>query len=322
MAASISHTYRPQTAIISNHRKVWVRRQLRIAEVILGIDSKGFRWDFDPDSHYGPFVAHGLDETVHVDVHWHPLRITDRGEEVFSVGDVPHRVPPNWRLYRDGRGLWNLQVNTSAYQVFRQRVAVLAPDFRTGDLYVDLAHRSLAVYPYPLSSPLDRVLFVNLISHGVGVMLHACGIVMGGKGYIFTGPSEAGKTTLARLWAEFSDATVLGDECLILRRKEDRFWMYGTPWVGEAGLCSPVAVPTERIFFIHHGQENLLTPISPERAAERLLAQSVLTPYDAFAVEFVLDFCLGLGARVPAFEYGFVPEESAVRLIQSVASHA
>ncbi|HSR30027.1 MAG TPA: hypothetical protein VLY63_05630 [Anaerolineae bacterium] len=299
-----------------------MKRQLKIADVIVGIDSRDLPWDFSSGSPYDSFLVREPEEHVHVEVHWHGLDRKNFGDEVFSARDVPDRVSPNWCLYRDLQGLWALEVNTSVHSVFRQRVAVFGTDLRHGELYVDLAHRDLAVYPYPLGAPLDRVLFVNLIAQGLGVMLHACGIVCDGKGYIFAGPPEAGKTTLARLWSRFGDATVLGDECLILRRKGEQFWVYGTPWVGEAGLCSPVGAPTEGIFFIRHDLGNLLTPIAPERAVERLLAQSFLAPYDASAVGFGLDFCLGFVADVPAFDFGFVPEASAVRLIQSLSIHA
>jgi hypothetical protein len=301
---------------------ILLKRQLKIADVIVGIDSKDLLWDFDSGSHYGPFVATGSEEHVHVDVHWHGLDRKDLGDALFSARDVPGRVPPNWCLYRNIQGAWSLQVNTSAYSVFRQRVAVFGPDFRQGVLYVDLARRDLAVYPYPLGPPLDRVLFVNIITQGLGVMMHACGVVHNGSGYIFAGPPEAGKTTIARLWSKFSDATVLGDECLILRKKDERFWVYGTPWVGEAGLCSPVGVPAEGMFFIRHDPVNVLTPLAPERAMERLLAQSLLTPYDASAAGFGLDFCLGFVSGVPTFDFGFAPEESAVRLIQSLSTDA
>jgi hypothetical protein len=249
------------------------------------------------------------------------LGFQELGEEVFSARDIPGRVPPNWRLYLGVDGLWNLQVNASAYPIFRQRVAVFQPDFRRGDVYVELTQRDLTTYPYPLTAPLDRVLFVNIITHGLGLMLHACGVAVDGKGYVFAGPSDAGKTTLARLWDTFSDATILGDECLILRRKNNQFWVYGTPWVGEAGLFSPLGVPVERIFFIDHGQQNLVSPVSAGQAVEKLLAQSILTPYDVFAVEFGLDFCLDFVSLVPAYELGFVPDRSAVRLLQRFCGH-
>jgi hypothetical protein len=228
---------------------------------------------------------------------------------------MPHRFPPNWRLYKDQQGLYVLEVNSPGGQPIRQRIGIFPGDFRQGDVYVDLDAGIKPVYPYPLAAPLDRVLFVNVIAHGLGIMLHACGVVLDGKGYIFAGPSDAGKTTLSRLWADYSNATVLGDECLIVREQEGQFWVYGTPWVGEAGLFSPQGAPVEGLFFIDHAGANRVAPIPLALAAEQLLAQSILTPYDAVAVEFGLDFCLSLVSRVSAHEFGFLPDRSAVQFM-------
>lgn len=299
-----------------------MRRQLQVAGVALSIDSDDFPWNFEPDSSYRLFRVEAPEIEVLVDVHWHHPGIGDLGTEVFSARDVPGRFPPNWRLYHSDRGKWILEVNAAAYPVFRRRIAVFEPNFRRGNVYVELTRRDLAAYPYPLSAPLDRVLFVNIVTHGLGLMLHACGIVQNGKGYIFAGPSDAGKTTLSSLWAQASEATILGDECLILRKKEGRFWVYGTPWIGEAGLFSPLGAPVEGVFFIRHSQQNSLDPITLNRAAEQLLSQSILTPYDPIAVQSGLDLCLEFISRVPAYDFGFVPDESAVRMIQRVTGHA
>lgn len=293
-----------------------MRKLVRIAGVTLSIQSSDRSWGFDADSTYRPFeVSEGYPD-VEVTVHWHRAELEHLGTLLFSARDMPHPFPPNWRLYRNGRGQYILQVNASAHAVIRQRVGVFRSDFRQGEIYVDLVDESISLCPYPLSAPLDRVLFVNITAQGLGVMLHACGVARDGKGYLFAGPSDAGKTTLSRLWARFSDATILGDECLILRRNEDRFWVYGTPWVGEAGLYSPQGVPVEGLFFLHHASQNVLARTRLERAAEQLLAQSILTPYDAAAVEYGLDFCLSLVSEIPAHNFGFVPDESAVQFMR------
>jgi hypothetical protein len=299
-----------------------VIRQIEIAGVTLSIESNDFEWDFEDDSHYRDFEVVGKRTDVHVGVNWNPAGIEDLGDEVFSARDMPGRFPPNWRLYRSGLGWWNLEVNASPYPLIRRRVAVFRPDFRRGDVYVDLRHRDLDVFPYPLCTPLDRVLFVHLVTHGLGVMIHACGIVLDGKGYLFAGPSNAGKTTLSRLWAQATDATILGDECLILRKRDGKFWIYGTPWVGEAGLYSPSGASVEKVFFLHHARKDLVTALPPEQAAEQLLAQSILTPHDAFAIQYGLDLCLDFVGGVPAFQFGFVPERSAVQLIQRLVGNA
>jgi hypothetical protein len=287
---------------------------------VLSIKPGELPWNFEPDSRYLPFLVEGKEGDIQVEVRWEPHTVTDLGAEVFSARDMPGRYPPNWRLYLADDGLWRLQVNASAHPVFRQRVAVFESDFRRGRVYVDLQHRDQEVQPYPLAGPLDRVLFVNIVTHGLGIMLHACGVKVDGRGYVFAGPSDAGKTTLSRLWDEFSDATILGDECLILRRREGRYWAYGTPWVGEAGLFSPQGVPIEAIFFIEHAGANRLRRISAHSGIQQLLAQSILTPYDPIAVEFGLDFCLDLVEAIPLYQFGFVPDGSAVRTIEAIAA--
>jgi hypothetical protein len=293
-----------------------VSRQLQIAGVTLSIESVNGRWAFDSESRYGPFEVSGQDADVELTVHWHPAAVQELGEALFSARDMPHRYPPNWRLYRDGHGRYVLEVNSAGGQPIRHRVGIFSEDFRQGDIYVDLDPEIHSAYPYPLATPLDRVLFVNILAHGVGIMLHACGVVLDGKGYVFAGPSDSGKTTLSRLWAEFGSATILGDECLIVREHEGQLWVYGTPWVGEAGHYSPDGVPLEGLHFIHHAYENRLMPVPFAAAAEQLLAQSTLTPYDAATVEFGLDSCLKMASEIPAQSFGFVPDESAVRFIE------
>jgi hypothetical protein len=274
------------------------------------------QWAFDNESKYGPFEVAGQDADVEVSIHWRPAVPQELGEAIFSARDMPHRYPPNWRLFRDGQGLYVLEVNSPGGQPIRQVVGVFGGDFRRGDVYVELNPEVRSVYPYPLAAPLDRVLFVNIMSQGLGIMLHACGVALDGKGYVFAGPSDAGKTTLSRLWAEFSGAKVLGDECLIVREHGGQFWVYGTPWVGEAGLYSPQGVPIAGLFFIHHADDNQLIATPLGRAAEQLLAQSILTPYDAAAVEFGLDFCLSLVSEIPAQDFGFLPDRSAVQFLK------
>ncbi len=124
------------------------------------------------------------------------------------------------------------------------------------------------------------------------------------------------KTTLARLWSAYSGVTVLGEDNLALRPKESRPWAYGTPWIGESRAFSPTGAPIHAIFFLHHTHENALQPLPLERAVEGLLAHSFLPTYVPQAASQELDFCLNLLREVPAYTFGFRPDDSAVRFIR------
>jgi hypothetical protein len=60
-------------------------------------------------------------------------------------------------------------------------------------------------------------------------LFHGCGVLANGKGYLFTGPSGAGKTTVARL---AGTRMVLNDEAVLLRNGGGELWLGGTPLLG------------------------------------------------------------------------------------------
>ncbi len=68
-----------------------------------------------------------------------------------------------------------------------------------------------------------------------GLMLHSAGLVYGGQAYIFTGHSNAGKTTLTRK-AFRKGACVLSDDInLITPTKAGRYQAHAVPFTGEFG---------------------------------------------------------------------------------------
>jgi serine kinase of HPr protein (carbohydrate metabolism regulator) len=94
-----------------------------------------------------------------------------------------------------------------------------------------------------------ELLMVNYLAQERGVIIHGCGIEKNGKGILFVGESGAGKSTLAKLWDQEDGVDVLSDDRIIVRKKGEQFWMYGTPWHGDAKFASPETVRLERILF-------------------------------------------------------------------------
>ncbi len=291
-----------------------MNKQIQIAGLVLAIDSDGCRWDWE-DS-YRPFAVQARPEDVLVRVHWQAFDGQDLGEELASIAKAVSESASSCRVFRRGGGSWAIETDDLGHAAFARRVAVLSGDWSRGDLYVELKTPSLPPASSPLCPPLDRVLVANLLARRSGMLLHACGVVYRGQGYLFTGPSGAGKTTLARLWSEWDDTTVLGEECLAVRSRGSEFVVYGTPWIGESRACSSQGAPLAGIYFLHHAGENLVHPTPAKKVVEGLLARSFVPTYDAVTTLQVLDFCARLAQAVPAYDFGFRPDAGAVEFIR------
>ena len=169
---------------------------------------------------------------------------------------------------------------------------------------------------YPLEYPLDELLMIHRLSRGEGVEMHAVGDFPT-KMAAATSSSDIpapGKVT-ARLWIDRPGVRILSDDRIILRAQDNRIWMYGTPWHGDAGLASPDSAPLSGIYLLAHGTSNEKFPIPAGQAAAELFTRSFVTHHSAEGIQFTLDFLDRVAREVPCSTFQFVPDESAVEAI-------
>ncbi len=219
-------------------------------------------------------------------------------------GEILFDTQPNWRLCYS---------NKKYILETRDCTAILTPDFSSGDVYVIKKKRG-----FPFTYPLDELLMINLLARGRGVMVHALGIMDTDNGLLFAGTSGAGKSTLSNLWNDKKDITILSDDRIIIRKQDGQFWIYGTPWHGDAKVCSPEKAPLEKIFFLKHAEENKVERIEGIVAASKLLVCSFPTFWDKKGMEFTLGFIDELTREVPCYELGFLPDEGVVDLVRNI----
>jgi hypothetical protein len=170
----------------------------------------------------------------------------------------------------------------------------------------------------PLEFPLDELLLIHLLGQGRGIMLHCCGIDAQGQGLVFIGKSGIGKSTMARLWQQTGSATVLNDDRIIVRDRDDQFALYGTPWHGDVTQVSAGSVPLHKLFFLRQATTNSLRKLSCLETVSRLIVASFAPLWDKPAMEFTLAFCEQIARTVVAYELDFVPDESVLDCIREV----
>jgi len=122
---------------------------------------------------------------------------------------------------------------------------------------------------YPLEAVIRTAMIARLPLIG-GLPLHAAGVVAGGRGAAFFGPSGAGKTTLAST----SPFPVLSDELVVVVPGRP-FGLVRSGFWGEAkgaGRTTPAALAL--LVDLAKGPALRLTRLAPAEAAGRLLASA------------------------------------------------
>ncbi len=132
-------------------------------------------------------------------------------------------------------------------------------------------------------------------------------------GYAFTADSGTGKTTHIRLWQKaFGDRIrIINGDKPILRRRDGRWYAYGTPWCGKEGWNINTSVPLDAICFLRRGERNTIRPYPAAEVVTALFSQIVL-PDDPAALTATLELLDGLVREVPFYElHCTISEEAA-----------
>ncbi len=271
-------------------------------------DSQPTDW---PHALYQDFVTDGRAD-VSLRVHCcRSLPEFEADETVF------HARENGWNLHRKNGG-YVLETFEAHLPKPKTLVAVLDSDLASGDVYVlPNGNPKVPTWSLPrLMQPLGELLILHHVTGHGGIMVHAVGIADQGRGLAFVGPSGAGKSTLAGLWKDREGVTVLSDEHVIIRNQGDRFWLFGTPWPGEALAVSHQAVPLERVVFISHGRHNQFSALPVVTAFNLLFAQLFLPFWDRTGLEAVTALCEELISTVDCKHLAFVKDASVIDFVR------
>jgi hypothetical protein len=119
-------------------------------------------------------------------------------------------------------------------------------------------HDSLALLPS------DQLVLARALPAFGGVFIHASAVDMGGRGLVFAGPSEAGKSTIVKLIGD--RAKVLCDDRVIVRGSPDGFRVHGTWNHGEIDRVSPGSAPLRAVFFLRQAAVNRIDRVDDIQA--------------------------------------------------------
>jgi hypothetical protein len=163
--------------------------------------------------------------------------------------------------------------------------------------------------PYSIDSVL-RITHSLLLAMEGGFQMHASSAIRNGRAFLFAVVSGAGKTTTVRLAP--GDAVVLTDEISYVRKTENGYRAYGTPFAGE--LARPGAnasAPVQRVCLLKQSQKNRVRPVKRADAIRALMRHVLFFTQDDELVERVLDAVVHFASSVEVMEMEFTPDARA-----------
>lgn len=217
-----------------------------------------------------------------------------------------------WELWLDKAGRYVF----SAYRESPARRIAVDGGFTAGEVLGDFSSVDGQGF-YPLQF-LDIKLFANWLAESGDVMLHAAGVAVDGKGYCFAGPAGAGKSTLAAQLARDPLVTVLGEDQVVLRYLDGRFWIYGTPWHENPDMCSPLGAPLETLFFLDRTAPVGISKATPLAGVAWLMQTAFIPYYRPEAVSGILDRLALLAERVPFYAIHYPLGADALGFIRNI----
>ena len=194
-----------------------------------------------------------------------------------DLGREVYRKPP-WAIYEKGNSWIYLGIAPGPGDRRLYRVAVCSRDHsRTriynpnDELFLRGGMDSLTL----LAS--DQILIARVLADRKGCYLHSAGIVLDGKGLLFVGHSEAGKSTMVKMMRD--KAEVLCDDRIIVRKWPDGFRIHGTWNHGEIPEVSHSSAPLRAILFLEKSLDNSLVRIEDKGGRVRKVLEFLVKPF-------------------------------------------
>lgn len=264
----------------------------------------GFETDHQKSEVYQPS---GFYNQLKLELQTQPLRAFETGA-LICRNEI-------WELWQQPDGQF---IFTNPMQSQKRQV-IIDPNFRGGKILGDFYAQNPC---YPLPQDLEIVLFVNWLAKYHDVLLHASGVAYAGLGYVFCAESGAGKSTLAAALSNKEGVTVLGEDQVLLRYLDGRFWIFGSPWHENRNLCSQLGVPLKALFFLEKNGISLLEPIRALEAVTRLLQTAFIPYYRPNSVNGILERLAYLAELLPMFRLSYPIGSDVFSMILNPPSQA
>ena len=212
-----------------------------------------------------------------------------------------------WTVYKHGDYIL-IHTTLPLSDTMEEALLTVRPGEKGWDLLVNTDAEELN----PLEYPLDGLLIYYLTALNGDIFIHGSGVEYNSRGYLFTGSSGSGKTTIASIFEE-AGARIIHDDRLVIRKDGKGYMMHNTPvYSNERRLFSRL----DNIFIISHSPHNRIAGKSSIEALTSVMANSIQHHWNSNMIGTLTAAIMDLTAEVKVNSLGFVPDNSVIEFIE------
>ena len=249
------------------------RRYFKIADITIQVESDLCINEQTFHPKFKQFEVKGQGEdTISIQHHFSlpDLEGKDLGEECY-------RKAP-WAIYKNNGSWIYLGISPTQGEKSLHRVVTFNAQHTRARIYNDKEEIFLKGNLHSLTMfPSDQILLARILADRQGCYLHSCGVNLEGKGLLFVGHSDAGKSTMATMLK--GKAEILCDDRIIIRKQPTGFKIYGTWSHGDMPDVSANSAPLKAILFLEKAEENKIIAINDKKEITKRLLSCLIKPF-------------------------------------------
>ncbi len=151
-----------------------------------------------------------------------------------------------------------------------------------------------------------------VVLHG-GFLIHSAAILRNGNAFLFSGVSDAGKTTVSRI--SMAENKVLTDEISLVKPSAGEYIAYGTPFWGELQHGLPDSGALKGIMFLQKDTDVYLSKLNRKKALRKLMTNVLFFAKDENLSSRLFSICCEAVTLFDSFDLHFLPDNSFWRCI-------
>lgn len=199
--------------------------------------------------------------------------------------------------------------------IYKKNEQRLAPYLTNNDIFdIEISVSEEEVYEKSLQSKLklpkseyESSLILAKLSNKLlesysGFFFHSSSLILDGKGYVFTAPSGTGKSTHTALWRKHfgNSVTMINDDKPLIRQNGEKFFIYGTPWMGKANIGNNVKSTVNAVFILKRGEQSSAKRVKVSEVFKEILEATVV-PMDKTLMSTLLTLLDKFFSNVPIY---------------------